>query len=145
MYGDQLSQHTPEHLLMMMHKKLFTQFSNLCANSQHRNLWDYPKLYTKYSKPPKLKVPTKSKAVFEIIFVAVDHQQKGIVVIQKFTETAVFITTFVKKNMFSSSFYQWAVFLSICRHKSCGFNTMKFSAYQRYKPGFYIRHNSFII
>ena len=30
------------------------------ANSRY--LYGYPKLYTKYSKPSKLKVPTKSKA-----------------------------------------------------------------------------------
>ena len=42
-------------------------------------------------------------------------------------------------NIFSSS-YLFSIFLSICWQKSCGFNAMKFSAYWRYKPGFYFCH-----
>ena len=53
--------------------------------------------------------------------------------------TAIFIASPVKKkNIISSSSYQWVDLLWICwQTESCGFNTKIFFVWWRYKPGFY--------
>ena len=88
MYGAQPSRH-----------KSLTSFDDDAESFpmyvQIASTYGYLKLHTKYSKPLKLKVPTKSKDQSK----SVDHQHKDIGVVHQFPETAIFIAILVKKHV----------------------------------------------
>ena len=122
MYGGQPSQH-----------KSLTSFDDDAESFpiylQIASTYGCLKLHTKYSKPLKLKVPTKSKATS--LRTSFQLQTISTSTLELYTSSLkqLFLQLYLLKNMLSSLFCQWVVILLIFSQKSCGFNSIKVSAY----------------